>query len=43
MRAAPEAMVTAVPAVDAPSVLERLRTYASFRLTASVFFERFSR
>lgn len=38
MRAAPEAMVTAVPAVDAPSVLERLRTYASFRLTASDVF-----
>lgn len=38
MRAAPEAMVTAVPAVDAPSVLERLRTHASFRLTASDVF-----
>lgn len=38
MRAAPEAMVMAVPAVDAPSVLERLHTHASFRLTASDVF-----
>ncbi len=35
MRAAPEAMVTAVPAVDAPSVLERLRAYTGFRPTAA--------
>lgn len=35
MRAAPEAVVTAVPAVDAPSVLERLHAYAGFRPTAA--------
>ncbi|MEY8461322.1 sensor histidine kinase KdpD [Eggerthellaceae bacterium 24-137] len=35
MRAAPEAMVTAVPAVDAPSVLEQLRAYTGFRPTAA--------
>ncbi len=34
MRAAPEAVVTAVPAVDAPSVLERLHAYTGFRPTA---------
>lgn len=35
MRAAPEAVVTAVPAVDAPSVLERLRAASEFRPTAA--------
>lgn len=35
MRAAPEAVVTAVPAVDAPSVLERLHAHTGFRPTAA--------
>lgn len=35
MRAAPEAVVTAVPAVDAPSVLERLRAGSGFRPTGA--------
>ena len=35
MRAAPEAVVTAVPAVDAPSVLERLRAASGFRPTGA--------
>lgn len=35
MRAAPEAVVTAVPAVDAPSVLERLHAYTGFRPTVA--------
>ena len=35
MRAAPEAVITVVPAVDAPSVLERLRASTGFRPTAA--------
>ncbi len=35
MRAAPEAVVTAVPAVDAPSVLKRLHASTGFRPTAA--------